>query len=329
MAGMKKTGFIKWMAVLLGAGMISATAVAKDYRLGLLTPANHVWTEAANGFARDFEAESGGANKVAVFPAAQLGNEAQMLKQLQTGALDMAFLTSAELSNRSPEMAAVYAPYLVRNVEQAGKLLATPEAGKLLEKLPARAGVVGIAFGTGGMRQVLSRQKLDSAADLKGRKFRVTPIEPLRDFYADLGAAPTPIPLSGVFDALANGQVDAIDMDLEVIVGLKFYDQANTILLSNHMMWPVVGVVSARVWKTMAPDDRKRVTELMKKHLATTFSIYIGKEAEWEKQVRASGKTVKAVGPEFFAAATEKWEQKWGKKAPAVTELRAVAGKLQ
>ncbi len=325
---MRKSTLIKWMAALVGAGIISGTASAKDFRLGLLTPANHVWTEAAQAFAQDLESESKGAHKVAVFPAAQLGNEAQMLKQLQTGALDMAFLTAAELSNRAPELGAVYAPYLVRNVEQASKLLASPEAEKLLANLPARTGVVGLGFGTGGMRQILGRTRIDTAQDLKGRKLRVTPIEPLRDFYAYLGAAPTPIPLSGVFDALANGQVDVIDMDLELIVGLKFYDQANTIVLSNHMMWPVVGVVSARVWRTLPPNDQKQIAELMRKRLATTFTAYVSKEAEWEKQVRATGKTVKEVGPDFFAEATEKWEQKWSQKAPDLVKLREFANTL-
>lgn len=325
---MKRRSFIKWVVVLTGFGMIGATAVARDYRLGLLTPAGHVWTLAANSFARDLESATEGKSKVVIFPAAQLGNEAQMLKQLQTGALDMAFMTAAELSNRSPEMAALHAPYLVKNVEQAGKLLGSSEAERLLLALPARTGVVGVAFGTGGMRQVLSRHKLENVADLKGRKLRVTPIEPLRDFYAELGAAPTPIPLSGVFDALSNGQVDAIDMDLELIVGMKFHEQASTILLSRHMMWPVVGVVSARVWKTMGSSEQQKVRALMKKHLHTTFATYVAKEAEWERQVRESGKTVKVVGPDFFADAIEKWEHKWGRKAPALGGLRAVAGQL-
>jgi len=41
----------------------------------------------------------------------------------------------------------------------------------------------------------------------------ITPFEPILDFYSALGAAPTPMPLPAVYEALANGQVDAIDMD--------------------------------------------------------------------------------------------------------------------
>lgn len=35
--------------------------------------------------------------------------------------------------------------------------------------------------------------------------------------FATLHSAPTPMPLPAVYDALANGQVDAINMDAELI----------------------------------------------------------------------------------------------------------------
>lgn len=326
---MKKLSLLQLAASLLGSALIATATQAKDFRLGLLTPPQHIWSQAASAFAADFEQHSQGRHKVALFPAAQLGNEAQMLQQLQTGALDMAFLTNAELSNRAPELSALYAPYLVQSVEQAGQLLTSPQVQQLLDQLPTRAGVVGLAFGTGGLRQILSRNPVHSAADLQGRKLRVTPIEALRDFYSQLGAAPTPIPLSGVFDALANGQVDAVDMDLELIWGLKFYEKADTILLSKHMMWPVVGVVSARVWRELSPEDRQALQTLMRKHLAQTFTAYIAKEREWEQAVRGSGKRIVEVGPEFFAAAIEAWEAKWRQKAPALPALRQLAKSLQ
>ncbi|WJJ95029.1 TRAP transporter substrate-binding protein [Neopusillimonas aromaticivorans] len=162
----------------------------------------------------------------------------------------------------------------------------TPAATKLLEALPAKAGVVGIGYGMAGMRQILSRTPVTTAADLKGRKMRITPVDPVRDFYVALGVAPTPLPLPAVFDALANGQVDAIDMDLELINALKFYEQADTILLSNHMMFPMVGLVSARVWQTLSEEDRKQISELMAKHLKNTIAGYAAKEGAGKNSSR-------------------------------------------
>ncbi len=324
---MKKRSFLSLIAATVGACAIAAPAMAKDFRLGLITPPPHIWTQSAGKFAEELKEASGGKHTVTLFPAGQLGNEAQMLQQLQTGALDMAFMTVAEITNRDPAFGALFAPYLVKDVHEAGALLQTPQATKLLEALPAKAGVVGIGFGMAGMRQILSRGPVETAADLKGKKMRITPVDPSRDFYVALGAAPTPLPLPAVFDALANGQVDVIEMDLELINALKFYEHANTILVSNHMMFPMVGIVSARVWQTLSEEDRKQISELMSKHLKNVIAGYAEKEGGWEEAVKKTGKKVVPVGPEFFKDASAQWEAKWSKLAP-VAELREAAKNL-
>lgn len=319
-----------WAALVLAACLLGAPSVvtAKNFRLGLLTPTNHIWTEAAVQFAQDFEAASQGQHKVAIFPAAQLGNEAQMLQQLQTGALDMAFLTIAELSNRYADMGALYAPYLVRSMEQVGPILNSPPAQSLLAALPAKTGLVGVAYGTGGLRQIVSAKPVTTLADLQGKKLRITPLEPLQDFYRELGTAPTALPLSAVYDALSNGQVDAIDMDLEMILGLKFYDKAETVVLSNHMMFPVVGLVSARVWAGLDEDTKQTIQRLMQEQLGQTISLYVQKEQDWKAQLLDTGVSVQEVGPEFFGAALERWDSKWQSKTPVLQQLREVSASI-
>jgi TRAP-type C4-dicarboxylate transport system substrate-binding protein len=230
---------------------------------------------------RRAEAETDGAYSVAVFPSRQLGNEAQMMQLLQSGALDMAFLTIAEVSNRVPNFGAFYAPYMVDNIAQAGALLKSDVATDLLEVLPKEAGVVGIGYGMAGLRQIVSRDAVSGAADLSGKKLRITPFEPIKDFYNAVGAAPTPMPLPEVYDALANGQVDAIDMDLELIWKLKYYEHAETILITNHMMFPMVGLVSARVWGGLPEEDRAVISRLMKKQLDGVIETFVASEDKW------------------------------------------------
>ncbi|MEM1006654.1 MAG: TRAP transporter substrate-binding protein DctP, partial [Pseudomonadota bacterium] len=99
----------KMIATAAVIAVSAVTAQAEEFRLGLITPPPHIWTKAAEAFGTELSEASGGAHTVSVFPARQLGNEAEMLQQLQTGALDMAFMTVAEVSNRAPELGAFYA----------------------------------------------------------------------------------------------------------------------------------------------------------------------------------------------------------------------------
>ena len=319
---------IAGMAALGLAGMIAAQAEAREFRLGLITPPPHVWTKAAEAFGEELKAETDGKYSVAVFPSRQLGNEAQMMQLLQSGGLDMAFLTIAEISNRVPNFGAFYAPYMVDDIAQAGALLKSDVAADLLKVLPKEAGVVGIGYGMAGLRQVVSRDPVSEAGDLRGKKLRITPFEPIKDFYNAVGAAPTPMPLPAVYDALANGQVDAIDMDLELIWKLKYYEHAETILITNHMMFPMVGLVSARVWGGLPEEDRAVISRLMKKQLDGVIASFIESEDKWLADVEGTGKTVKKVGPDFFGNAAADWEKIWSEKAPALQAMREAAAKL-
>lgn len=314
-------------ALIGTAAILAATlpASAKDFRLGLITPPPHIWTKAAEAFGAELKEASGGAHSLTVFPAQQLGNEAEMLQQLQTGALDMAFMTVAEVSNRAPDLGAFYAPFLAKDIAHAGRILRSEGAKALLEQLPGKVGVVGTAYGMAGLRQIVSRGAVSSAADLAGKKIRITPFTPILDFYNAIGAAPTPMPLPDVYDALANGQVDAIDMDAELIWVLKYYEHADTIVQSNHMMFPMVGIVSAKVWAGMSDDDRKMIGDLMAKHVDGTIDSYIAKEQEWLDQIKATGKKYEVVGPDFFGKAVDDWNATWSEKSSALGALREVA----
>ncbi|MGR2739239.1 TRAP transporter substrate-binding protein [Billgrantia sp. Q4P2] len=315
-------------AVATTLSMSALTAQARDFRLGLITPPAHLWTQAAESFAEELNERSEGQHSVSIFPSQQLGNEAQMVQQLQAGSLDMAFLTIAEISNRLPDFGALYAPYLVENVDQAAALLRSDTATGMLDQLPSLAGLVGIGYGMAGMRQVLSRTPIETAQDLRGKKIRITPFDPIRDFYLAADSAPTPLPLPAVYDALANGQVDAIDMDFDSILILKFHEQADNLLISNHMMFPMVGVVSARVWRELSAEDRELVEATMSSHLDGVITAFQQQDAEQEAELRGMGINIVEADDAFFRGVIEAWESVWAAEAPSLAVLRETAARL-
>ena len=317
--------FTKTLAGAVIALTSAVPAMAKDFRLGLITPPPHIWTKAAEAFGAELAEASGGAHSVLVFPARQLGNEAEMLQQLQTGALDMAFMTVAEVSNRAPDFGALYAPFLAKDIAHAGRILRSDTAKAMLEQLPATVGVVGTGYGMAGLRQIVSRKPITSVEDLAGLKLRITPFEANLDFYNAIGAAPTPMPLPDVYDALANGQVDAIDMDSELIWLLKYYEFSETVLQSDHMMFPMVGLVSGRVWAGLSEEDRSMIGELMARHVDSTIDTYVEKEPVWLEQIRGTGRNYVEVDEEFFADAVAEWNGIWSERSSSLDDLRAVA----
>jgi tripartite ATP-independent transporter DctP family solute receptor len=322
---MKRSQVLGHILLLAPIVLVPDTGLAERFRMGVPTPPSHVWTIEANAFAADFEARTEGEHSIAVFPAGQLGNDAQMLQQLQTGALDMVFMPIAEIANRIPEFGALYAPYLADNVEDAARLLNSPAARALLDDLPTKIGVVGVGYALAGMHHIVTRNAISSVEDLRGLKLRITPLDPVKDFYMLLGAAPIPLPIGSVYDALANGQIDAIDMDMENTWKQKYYALSETVLLSSHMMFPMIGLVSGVRWRTLDPTLRQTISELMTQHFDSIVATYIEAEIEFERELRMAGIEVRVVGPEFFGAALAQWEEEWLERAPVLQDLRELA----
>lgn len=136
------------MKTLTQTGLAAALSLApiavpaEEYRLGLITPPPHQWSVTAQAAADRIAAGTDGRVELLVFPSGQMGSETQMLQQLQTGALDFAFLTLSEFANRDPNYGIFLAPYLVDDVTGAREVLKGETARELLDGVSA-FGLVG------------------------------------------------------------------------------------------------------------------------------------------------------------------------------------------
>lgn len=318
------------LAVVAGVGFaLPAAAQNREFRLGLITPPVHVWNQEVAALNETLQEVSDGRFSVVAFPSGQLGNEATMLQQLQTGALDMAWLTTAEVTTRVPDMAALHAPFLVDNIADAAQVLRSEPAREILEGLPRATGTVGICYAMTGMRQLMTRQPVTSASDLSGMRFRITPAPAIRTFFEMFGAAPAPMPLTQVYDALANGQIDAIDMDFESIINFRYYEHAPNMMVTNHHMFGMVALVSARVWAGLSEEDRTLIGDAIQLHCDRTIDRFVDEEAgKLERLREASGINITDdVGSEFFGDIVERWDAEWANQTPYVARLRElVAG---
>lgn len=300
----------------------------KEFRIGLITPAGHSWNRAAVAFGEALKKESGGRLTATVFHSGQLGNEAAMMQQLQSGALDMGWIQAAELGSRVPSVAAINAPYLVRSTSAVAKLVKTPAALKLLEVLPRETGTIGLGWGITGMRAVFSTKDLNSSTDLKGLKLRINPTPVYRDFYQSFGAAPTPIPTPQVFDAMANGQVDALEADIEFSWNARFDKVSKVILQMNALFMPFAPLVSGRVWTTLSAQDKELIRSLVTRALDAQIQEIASTEPGLLEKFKATGIPMKAEPAGNVEAAIRTFDAVWLPKAPAIAELRKAGAAL-
>jgi tripartite ATP-independent transporter DctP family solute receptor len=305
-----------------------ALAQAKELRLGLITPVGHSWNKAALVLADKLKAASNGRLTMTVFHSGQLGNESAMMQQLQSGALDMGFIQAAELGSRVPHLAAINAPYLVRSTPAVAKFVRHPEVLKLFDVLPASTGTIGLGWGITGMRAIFSSKDLKSLADIKGMKLRINPTPVYRDFYQLLGAAPTPIPTPQVYDAMANGQVDGLEADLEFSWNQRFDKVSKVILQMNAVFMPFAAIVSGRVWQSFPAADRDLITKLVKETLDEQIDGLAGNEPNLIENFKKAPIPIRQVAVADTEAVIAAFDKMWLPQAPVIANLRKIGASI-
>ncbi|MFQ6182670.1 TRAP transporter substrate-binding protein [Sinorhizobium meliloti] len=300
----------------------------RTLRLGIVTPPGHPWNNAALKVGEALKADTNGRLSISVFPAGQLGNEAAMLQQMQSGALDLGWIMTAELGSRIPAVAAINAPWVVDSTAKVAKLVREPVAMKLLDVLPAETGTVGLAWGITTMRVVFSAKEIAGLDDINGMKLRINTTPAYRDFYQLLGAAPTPIPTPAVFDAMSNGQVDGLEADLDFSWNQRFDKVSKTMLKMNAIFMPCVALASGRVWQTLPEADREIIARLTKAALDEQIDATVANEPALLEKFAGAGIPIKDVTVADAGRIIAEYDKIWLPKAPVLAELRKVGATL-
>lgn len=285
---------------------LAGASDARELRMGLITPPSHVWTQVANRIAEKLPEATGGDLTLAVFPAGQLGVEQEMFQQMSGGLLDSGLMTAAITSLRAPSMQGWFTPYLFGDVSAAAGAAESPAAQEMLDQLQA-AGLVGLGYTFAGQRHILMKDApATSPADLAQKKIRIVPFPAMKTWWESVGAVPTPVNLTDVYQGLQSGLLDGIDIDLDALVGLKFDEVAKGLTITNHMPFPAALVVSKVTWDGLSPEQQAAFTEVSQEALAwgTTQQV----EAEKANLAALEGKVEIATlenGAEVFSEANQ------------------------
>ncbi|MCK0745233.1 TRAP transporter substrate-binding protein [Chromohalobacter nigrandesensis] len=273
---------LPFAALALGSALLSFSVPgeAKELKLGLITPPQHVWTKAAHEFAERVESESDGDLSVALFPAGQLGDEPAMFAQMQSGLLDMGIMTAAITSQREPSVNGWFTPFLFDSVEDAIQAAHTPAAEQMLDNLEDK-GLHAFGYTFAGMRHILMRDHaVTSLDDLDHQKIRIIPISAMQTWWRATDAVPTPIQLPDVYQGLQNKMIDGVGIDLDALVGSGFDEVAQHLTLTNHMAFPAIAMVSTTTWDTLSENERKVVNQAMHEALDWANQAQIDAEAD-------------------------------------------------
>jgi TRAP-type C4-dicarboxylate transport system substrate-binding protein len=228
------------LSLLAGLFAVSGFVSAQTkWDLPAAYPATNFHSVNLNQFAADVDKASGGKLKITVHPGASLFKAPEIKRAVQGGQAQIGEILLAAFQNEWQMFGADGLPFLATSYDDSMKLYRAQRP--ILEKKLAEQGMMLLYAVAWPPQGIYSKKPIQSAADLKGSKWRA--YSPSTSRIAELvGAQPVTVQAAELSQALATGVVEsnmtsgATGVDSKLYEHLKFYYDVQAWLPKNAII---------------------------------------------------------------------------------------------
>jgi tripartite ATP-independent transporter DctP family solute receptor len=235
---------------------------AQTIKLGVVTKPGSAQNIVAEKFKELVEQRSGGELNVKIFDSGSLGNETEILQQIQLGTVELGVITSGPFDSFDPIVRVIDYPFLFKDYQQADRILDGPLGATILSSLED-SGFKGLCFSENGFRNLTnSKHPVSKPEDVEGLKIRVMSSALHKSIWQALGANPTPMPWP-IYTELEQKVIDGQENPLWVIEVYKFYEIQKYMTMSRHVYSAHIDVASLSWWQSLPAATQQLIKEAM------------------------------------------------------------------
>jgi len=255
----------KLFTLLLVLGFICsavATTFAMTIKLGVVTKPGSAQNIVAEKFKELIAQKSNGEIKVKIFHSKSIGNETEILQQIQMNTVQMGVITGGPFDTFDPIVRVINYPFLFKDYEQVDRILDGSLGAQILKSLEG-SNLKGLCFSENGFRNLTnSRRPVKGSKDIKGLKIRVMASALHKAIWQALGANPTPMPWP-IYTELEQRVIDGQENPLWVMEVYKFYEIQKYMTLTRHVYSPHIDVASLIWWNKLDFKTKKMIQTAM------------------------------------------------------------------
>ena len=255
-----------------------------------------VATDTPKGKASEFFAKRAaeltkGKVKVEVYANSALYKDKEELEALQIGAVQMLAPSLAKFGPLGvKEFEAFDFPFIFDDTADLHKITQGAVGAGLMAKLEPR-GIKGLAFWDNGFKSFSANTPIKSAADMKGKKFRIQSSKVLEEEIRSVGGIPQVMAFSEVYQALQTGVVDGTENPISNFYTQKMHEVQKHLSITNHGYLGYAVIANKKFWDGLPTDIHAQLEQAMKD--ATAYANKIAQEENDQalEGVKKSGKT--------------------------------------
>ena len=174
------------------------------------------------------EAKTNGAVLVRIFSSGTLGQEREIVQQLQEGLIDFMVSGTAIWGSVAPKLQVFDFPFLWRDMAHVHAIVDGPIGRAAADYLERTVRMRPLAWGDSfGFRNVITRSRdITEPAQLAGLKIRTIQSAIYVKAVELMGASPTPMAFGEVYTSLQTGVIDGYEHDASTTLQQRFYEVA-------------------------------------------------------------------------------------------------------
>ena len=244
------------------------------------------WQAGAEKFGELLSEYTNGKFSVTIYASDQLsnGNQAGGIELVQNGTTDIHLQDALVWSSVCQKAIISSFPWLLPTYEDVDKYM-EGEAGEALKAALSESGVVCLALGENGYRQVVNtRNAINGLADLQGLKIRVPGSAVHVSLLKYVGADPLTMNQTEVYGSLQNGTIDACENTLDLLYTQKTLEVVDYLTFWNYSYDPLFLSVSEQLWGSLSDEEKEAFQK------AADEAMAFQKQATREKVETLKGK---------------------------------------
>jgi TRAP-type C4-dicarboxylate transport system substrate-binding protein len=277
-----------------------------------------------NAFSERLNANASGQFALQFFPNNQLGQEADVMDQVQMGVTDIMLTAPSIWANVVPELGILDLGFIFTGFPEQTRALAGMASQRFdaLVVERAKTRILGWAY-NGGTRNFLTKRPFATPAELQGRKVRCAPNPTATETIRLMGAAATPMAWGEVYTGLQTGLLDGVEHDSPTLLISKLYENAKFLTMTGHIMSPWCPFMSELSFGKIPGPLRDAFLDAVAHALEVERAGALAMEASSIEEMKRQGVTVNTCD---LAPFKERMRPEWDnftQKYPAARDILA------
>ncbi|MFC4401850.1 TRAP transporter substrate-binding protein [Gracilibacillus xinjiangensis] len=261
---------------------------------------DHSIHQALTTFADEIEERTNGSVTFEIYPNGILGNETEILEQIQNGTVHMTKVSAGALESFSKEFSIFSLPYIFTSNEHYRKVMESDIAEEIYQST-SDIGFVGLSYFDSGARSFYTTNKpIHTPEDLKGLKIRVMNSNTAINMVKLLGGTATPLSYSEIYTALQQGVIDGAESNPTALTTGQHGEVAKYFSYSEHTNIPDIVVVSDDMWNSLTNEEKAIFKEAAKETREKHTELWNQAIEEAVKKAKEMGVTFNEVDKEPF-----------------------------